>query len=237
MAGQATPECSRGLRLRLQGRLGEPLELRVERAEGIDPAATAPIKLRSASALQAASDQALDKSRLQTQLGRLGGTCWRLEQLELALEGALFLPLAQLNKLSRDLVEALAAIEPGLSDSQGALAEDRADFTELLQSLSSPGMGRAENRNRRWLCLCAALSNCEPCARPWQSAVAAGLKASDSTLEPLCCWAAPRQGGGNGLPAHAPFPDGALPLLRLPIRRTRPHRLRQPLRTAHSAAA
>jgi putative protease len=30
MAGQATPECSRGLRLRLQGRLGEPLELRVE---------------------------------------------------------------------------------------------------------------------------------------------------------------------------------------------------------------
>ena len=99
MAGQATPECTRGLRLRLQGRLGEPLELRVEWAEGLDPAAIVQIKLRSASALQGASEQPLDKPRLQTQLGRLGGTCWRLEQLELALEGALFLPLAQLNKL------------------------------------------------------------------------------------------------------------------------------------------
>ena len=39
MADQATPECTRGLRLRLQGRLGEPLELGVEWAEGLDPAA------------------------------------------------------------------------------------------------------------------------------------------------------------------------------------------------------
>ena len=145
MAGQATPECSRGLRLRLQGRLGEPLELGVEWAEGLDPAATLQIKLRSVSALQAASEQALDQPRLQTQLGRLGGTCWRLEQLEIALEGALFLPVGQLNKLRRDLVEALAAIEPGPNYSQAPLTGDTPDFTELLQSLSSPGSDRAEN--------------------------------------------------------------------------------------------
>ena len=101
------------------------------------------IKLRSVSALQAASEQALDHPRLQTQLGRLGGTCWRLEQLEIALEGALFLPVGQLNKLRRDLVEALAAIEPGLSYSQAPLTGDTPDFTELLQSLTSPGMGMA----------------------------------------------------------------------------------------------
>ena len=110
--------------------------------------------MRSVSALQAASEQPLDHPRLQTQLGRLGGTCWRLEQLELALEGALFLPVAQLNKLCRDLVEALAAIEPDLSCYQAPSAGDTADFTELLHSLSSPacaspipgpGLGRADD--------------------------------------------------------------------------------------------
>ena len=80
-----------------------------------------------------------------------------MEQLELALEGAFFLPVAQLNKLCRDLVEALAAIDPGLSDSQGHLAEDRADFTELLQSLSSPGMGRAENSEPQMVVLVRSL--------------------------------------------------------------------------------
>jgi putative protease len=154
MADQATPECTRGLRLRLQGRLGEPLELGVEWAEGLDPAAIVQIKLRSVSALQAASEQPLDHPRLQTQLGRLGGTCWRLEQLELALEGALFLPVAQLNKLRRDPVEALAAIEPDLSGYQAPSAGDTADFMELLHSLSSPacaspipgpGLGRADD--------------------------------------------------------------------------------------------
>jgi putative protease len=57
MADQATPECTRGLRHRLQGRLGEPLELGVEWAEGLDPAAIVQIKLRSVFALQAASEQ------------------------------------------------------------------------------------------------------------------------------------------------------------------------------------
>ena len=80
-----------------------------------------------------------------------------MEQLEPALEGAFFLPVAQLNKLRRDLVEALAAIDPGLSDSQGHLAEDRADFTELLQSLSSPGMGRAENSEPQMVVLVRSL--------------------------------------------------------------------------------
>jgi U32 family peptidase len=64
--------------------------------------------------LQAASEQALDNPRLQTQLGRLGGTWWKLERLEIALEGALFLPVGQLNKMRRDLVESLVAIEPDL---------------------------------------------------------------------------------------------------------------------------
>ena len=104
--------------------------------------------------MQAASEQALDNPRLQTQLGRLGGTWWKLERLEIALEGALFLPVGQLNKLRRDLVESLVAIEPDLCCYKTPSAGDTADFTELLQSLSSPacalpipgpGLGRADD--------------------------------------------------------------------------------------------
>lgn len=138
LAGKAVPECSRELQLRLQGRLGEPLELRVDWAEGLDPLSVAEIVLHSDLALQAASDQALDKIRLQTQLGRLGGTNWKLARLELDIGSALFLPIAQLNKLRRDLVEALAAIELDHSYSPAPLAEDTADLTDLLQSLFSP---------------------------------------------------------------------------------------------------
>ena len=83
MAGQATPERSRGLRLRLQGRLGEPLELGVEWAEGLDQAATCQIKLRSVSTLQAVGEQALDQPKLQTQLG----APWR-HLLEVGAAGA-----------------------------------------------------------------------------------------------------------------------------------------------------
>ena len=142
---------------RLAVRLGEPLELGVEWAGGLDKAATCQIKLRSVSALQAASEQALDHLRLQTQLGRLGGTCWKLEKLEIALEGALFLPVGQLNKLRRDLVEALAAIEPGPNYSQAPLTGDTPDFTELLQSLSSPGSDRAENSDPQLVVLVRSL--------------------------------------------------------------------------------
>ena len=83
LAGQATQECTRGLRLRLQGRLGEPLELGVEWAEGLDQAATCQIKLRSVSTLQAVGEQALDQPKLQTQLG----APWR-HLLEVGAAGA-----------------------------------------------------------------------------------------------------------------------------------------------------
>lgn len=77
----------------MQGRVGEPLKLWVNGAECLNPADIAQISLRSAATLQAARDQALDRPRVSlAKLGRLGGTCWRLEKLEMAINGELFLP-------------------------------------------------------------------------------------------------------------------------------------------------
>lgn len=138
LATQPAPERCRPLRLQLSGRLGQPLELRVLAAGGLSPNCFSTLVLRSASALQAASDQPLNRERLQTQLGRLGGTRWSLEGLELVLDGGLFLPMAQLNQLRRELVDQLAALDP---DPKPAGADEapqpHADLAAVLQQLAT----------------------------------------------------------------------------------------------------
>lgn len=57
--------------------------------------------------LAAATKQPLSTERLTEQLGRLGGTPFRLGTLENHLEGAVILPVSELNRLRRDVVEAL----------------------------------------------------------------------------------------------------------------------------------
>jgi U32 family peptidase len=80
------------------GRAGEPLRLR-ETSRGIEVA--------SDQVLEPARQHPLDRDRLAAQLGRLGDTRYRLESLEIALEGELMLPLSALNRLRRSLVAAL----------------------------------------------------------------------------------------------------------------------------------
>jgi putative protease len=67
-----------------------------------------PLVLRSRLPLAAATGSGLDRQRLEAQLGRLGGSGWRLESLQLDLPDNLFLPLAELNRLRRQLVQQLA---------------------------------------------------------------------------------------------------------------------------------
>ena len=97
----------RPLRLRVSGRLGVPLRLQVV----VPPLASGPITVESAMDLQPAQAQALDRSRLEGQLGRLGGTGWRLESLELDLAEGLFLPVAELNRMRRRLLTAMADVD------------------------------------------------------------------------------------------------------------------------------
>ena len=111
------PEQGRGLSLRVSGCSGEPLEVAVRRADSLE--LQRPIAVRSALVLQPATGEGLGLERLQAQLGRLGGTGWQLAELELDLQPGLFLPVAELNRLRRELVAALAerldARKPALS--------------------------------------------------------------------------------------------------------------------------
>jgi putative protease len=139
LANRPVPERCRALDLTVGGRVGQPLQLEVLAAEGLHPDCLSALRISSAVPLQAATGQPLDASRLEAQLGRLGGTGWYLADLQLALEGDLFLPLAQLNRLRRDLVDGLAQLEPAL----GAwLAPEppvpATDVPTLLQQLSLP---------------------------------------------------------------------------------------------------
>ncbi|MCP9850538.1 U32 family peptidase [Cyanobium sp. Morenito 9A2] len=115
LARAATPELQQGLKLKLSGALGAPLRLEAwigSSGEGTSARDPAPLaEVLSPQVLQAATGPGLDRQRLETQLGRLGGTPWRLERLELALPDGLFLPLAQLNALRRALVQQLAGMD------------------------------------------------------------------------------------------------------------------------------
>ena len=112
LAQRPAPERQRQLRLRLSGRCNAPLELQVLAAEGLTAAALQDLRLPSAQPLQAATGNGLERQRLEAQLGRLGGTSWQLAGLELDLEPGLFLPVAELNRLRRQLVEQLAGLLP-----------------------------------------------------------------------------------------------------------------------------
>ncbi|HEY9247755.1 MAG TPA: DUF3656 domain-containing protein, partial [Rariglobus sp.] len=60
------------------------------------------VKLESQIALAAAQNQPLTQQRLEDQLGRLGGTPFKLGTLTSHLEGAVMLPMSELNRLRRE---------------------------------------------------------------------------------------------------------------------------------------
>ena len=109
MASRETPERKQGLHLRVSGARGEPLVLRLIRAGSFEAPLTEPWQWQSATPLQPATGQSLNQGRLEAQLGRLGGTPWELGSLDVQLGGELFLPVAQLNQLRRQLVDHLAS--------------------------------------------------------------------------------------------------------------------------------
>ena len=109
LAQRELPPARRPLQLRVWGRAGEPLQLEAAALPGLPGG---PWGVASAQPLQAARGAGLDRERLAAQLGRLGGTPWELGSLELQLEGELFLPVAELNRLRRALVDRLAADLP-----------------------------------------------------------------------------------------------------------------------------
>jgi len=94
------PKSKQALKIIVTGRIGEPLRL-----EGrcLDVVA----EVESAMSLQAAEKRPLTEETLRGQLGRLGETPFELHTLENRLKGCVIVPVSELNRLRRELVEKL----------------------------------------------------------------------------------------------------------------------------------
>ena len=91
----------RPVRIEVRGNVGTPLTVTID--DRIGHAVT----VESAMPLDHARNQPLTAERLQEQLGRLGGTPFRLEQFTSRVEGDVMLPISELNRLRRALVAGL----------------------------------------------------------------------------------------------------------------------------------
>lgn len=92
----------RPLAFEAHGHAGSPLTLIARDSEGHVA------QLASSLPLAPAENHPLDEARLRDQLGRLGGTPFKLGALHSFLEGNVILPLSELNRLRR---EAIASLE------------------------------------------------------------------------------------------------------------------------------
>jgi putative protease len=96
-----TPQFQRAIDLIVQGRNSEPMTVTARDEHGQK------VEIKSALPLAVAQKQPLTDERLRDQLGRLGGTAFRLGRLENKLEGPVILPMSELNRLRREIVSQL----------------------------------------------------------------------------------------------------------------------------------
>ena len=94
----------RTLSLEVHGGAGKPLTLIANDGEG------RVVSVDSGILLAVAERQPLTAERLHAQLGRLGGTPFKLGRLSSFLEGDVILPLAELNRMRRDAVAQLESL-------------------------------------------------------------------------------------------------------------------------------
>ncbi len=95
------------LHLKVTGSLGQPL-----RTWWTDVQKGTTVEIVSELELELAQKRPMDEELLREQLGRLGGTVYQLEKLDVALNGDLIVPIRELNRLRREAVEKLAGERP-----------------------------------------------------------------------------------------------------------------------------
>ena len=93
-----TPKDLRPVRMEVHGHLNAPLTIIARDERGHIARATSKVPLT------AAEKHPLNETSLTAQLGRLGGTPFQLEGMDLRLEGQLMLPVSELNRLRRDVI-------------------------------------------------------------------------------------------------------------------------------------
>ncbi len=91
----------RPIALEVHGRAGTPLTVIANDGDGHV------VKVESAMPLAAAEKQPLTPERLREQLGRFGGTPFKLGAFKSLLEGAVIVPVSELNRIRREVATAL----------------------------------------------------------------------------------------------------------------------------------
>jgi U32 family peptidase len=95
------------MRITVSGSAGEPM---VTTWTDIQKGTTTQVE--SEMPLETALKRPMDKALLEDQLGRLGGTLYQLESLEVNLIGELIIPVRELNRMRRAAVEQLTEERP-----------------------------------------------------------------------------------------------------------------------------
>jgi U32 family peptidase len=95
------PQFQRPISMEVHGAVGTPMTLLLRDEAGHV------VQLDSLIALEKAEKQPLTDDRLRDQLGRLGGTPFKLGKLTNHLEGEVILPMSELNRLRREAVAQL----------------------------------------------------------------------------------------------------------------------------------
>jgi putative protease len=131
-AGEIPLRKKKRLDLIVSGRAGEMLVVTVKGQE---------VKVESSMALETARQRPLNEEVLRAQLGRLGGTGFDLGDRECRIEGEVMLPVSELNRMRRALVESVPGSELGVKSSEwrkSGSAEVVTSVTEMLSVLSRP---------------------------------------------------------------------------------------------------
>lgn len=142
-----TPHCRIPLRLEVQGKEGELLTVRAT-AQGFEA------ESESAVVLQPSQNRELTREILTENLGALGGTPFHLAEMELDLQPGLFLPLANLREIRRDIVEQL---EPWILEGSGR----RVRSAGQLESLRQPTEPRLSDIQPALVALCRTMEQLE----------------------------------------------------------------------------
>jgi putative protease len=116
-----TPQFHRALDMEIEGAVGTALVLTVRDEFGNV------VRVNSSMPLREADKQPLTTERLRDQLGRLGGTGFKLGRLRNGLSGAVLLPLSELNRLRREMVMQMETLREGPSRWKLALHPETAD--------------------------------------------------------------------------------------------------------------
>ncbi len=130
-----TPKFQRSIQLEVHGAEGKSLGVIARDEQGHV------VRVESQMPLVAAHSKPLTTERLQEQLGRLGNTPFNLGAFANSIEGSVMIPVSELNRLRREIVEKL---EEARSQPQGWTLTPSGSFRDLLPDRKTPPQDAAK---------------------------------------------------------------------------------------------